>query len=68
MKYGYARVSKDEKDPALQLAALEEQGCSALRISPRFLLLRGSSCRLLPWDRSSARGKIRGLERSVEQL
>ena len=28
MKYGYARVSKDEQNPAMQLAALEAAGCS----------------------------------------
>ena len=28
MKYGYARVSKDEQNPAMQLAALEKAGCS----------------------------------------
>ena len=27
MKYGYARVSKDEQNPAMQLAALEAAGC-----------------------------------------
>ena len=27
MKYGYARVSKDEQNPAMQLAALEKAGC-----------------------------------------
>ena len=27
MKYGYARVSTDEQNPALQLAALEKAGC-----------------------------------------
>ena len=28
LKYGYARVSKDEQNPAMQLAALEAAGCS----------------------------------------
>ena len=27
MKYGYARVSTDDQDPALQLAALKKSGC-----------------------------------------
>src|SRR5208337_3847378 len=27
MKYGYARVSKDEQNPALQIAALKKDGC-----------------------------------------
>jgi DNA invertase Pin-like site-specific DNA recombinase len=27
MKYGYARVSKDEQNPAMQLAALEKARC-----------------------------------------
>ena len=27
MKYGYARVSIDDQDPALQLAALKKAGC-----------------------------------------
>lgn len=27
MKYGYARVSTDDQDPAMQLAALKKGGC-----------------------------------------
>jgi DNA invertase Pin-like site-specific DNA recombinase len=27
MKYGYARVSKDEQNPALQMDALKKAGC-----------------------------------------
>ena len=30
MKYGYARVSKDEQNPALQIAALKKDGCEKI--------------------------------------
>ena len=30
MKYGYARVSTDEQNPALQLAALQRAGCKTI--------------------------------------
>jgi DNA invertase Pin-like site-specific DNA recombinase len=30
VKYGYARVSKDEQNPALQLAALKKAGCKTI--------------------------------------
>lgn len=30
MKHGYARVSKDDQTPALQLAALKKAGCKAI--------------------------------------
>ena len=30
MKYGYARVSTDEQNPALQLAALKKAGCKTI--------------------------------------
>jgi DNA invertase Pin-like site-specific DNA recombinase len=30
MKYGYARVSTDEQNPALQLAALKKDGCKTI--------------------------------------
>ena len=30
MKYGYARVSTDDQNPALQLAALKKDGCKKL--------------------------------------
>jgi DNA invertase Pin-like site-specific DNA recombinase len=30
MKYGYARVSTDDQNPAMQLAALKKAGCAKL--------------------------------------
>ena len=30
MKYGYARVSSDDQNPALQLAALKKAGCKTV--------------------------------------
>jgi DNA invertase Pin-like site-specific DNA recombinase len=30
MKYGYARVSTDDQNPALQLAALKNAGCKTI--------------------------------------
>ena len=30
MKYGYARVSADDQNPALQLAALQKAGCKTI--------------------------------------
>jgi DNA invertase Pin-like site-specific DNA recombinase len=30
MKYGYARVSTDDQNPALQLAALKKAGCKTI--------------------------------------
>src|SRR5665213_2048606 len=30
MKYGYARVSTDDQNPALQLAALKKDGCKTI--------------------------------------
>ena len=30
MKYGYARVSTDEQNPALQLSALKRAGCKRI--------------------------------------
>jgi DNA invertase Pin-like site-specific DNA recombinase len=30
MKYGYARVSTDDQNPALQLAALKRAGCKTI--------------------------------------
>jgi DNA invertase Pin-like site-specific DNA recombinase len=30
MKYGYVRVSTDNQDPALQLAALKKAGCKKI--------------------------------------
>jgi DNA invertase Pin-like site-specific DNA recombinase len=30
MKYGYARVSNDDQNPALQLAALKKAGCKTV--------------------------------------
>ncbi len=30
MKYGYARVSTDDQNPALQLAALKKDGCETI--------------------------------------
>lgn len=30
MKYGYARVSTDDQNPALQLAALRKAGCQTI--------------------------------------
>jgi DNA invertase Pin-like site-specific DNA recombinase len=30
MKYGYARVSKDEQNPAMQKAALKKDGCEKI--------------------------------------
>jgi len=30
MKYGYARVSTDDQNPALQLAALKNVGCKTV--------------------------------------
>ena len=30
MKYGYARVSTDDQNPALQLAALKKDGCQTI--------------------------------------
>jgi len=30
MKYGYARVSTDDQNPALQLAALKRAGCTKI--------------------------------------
>ncbi|MDP9127762.1 MAG: recombinase family protein [Pseudomonadota bacterium] len=32
MKYGYARVSTDDQNPALQLAALKKTGCKPQNI------------------------------------
>jgi len=30
MKYGYARVSTDDQNPALQLSALKKAGCTTI--------------------------------------
>ena len=35
MKYGYARVSIDDQNPALQLAALKKAGCQTVHLRDR---------------------------------
>ena len=47
MKYGYARVSTEEQNPALQLAALKRQGAKRFSSTKGYRERRPSA---LPWS------------------
>jgi hypothetical protein len=53
MKYGYACVSTDDQNPALQLAALKKAGCQTVFKDGDYRELRSSALHAAPVKRSS---------------